>query len=132
MTYITNKKAYAMIVPHNYGRYYDKIVTDTAAYQKFWQTLATPFKSNDYVIFDTNNECKFKMTRLWIRPVAVPFLVMSLLFHPSIIIVQSVGFRLQSTGVVNARSLYGWQFRHPHKARLPLRITLPRSNDVRG
>ena len=49
-----------MIVPHNYGRYYDKIVTDVAGMQKFWQTLATPYKDNQYVIFDTNNECKFQ------------------------------------------------------------------------
>jgi hypothetical protein len=56
--YITNKKAYAMIVPHNYGRYYDKIITDVAGMQAFWKTLATPYKDNEYVIFDTNNECK--------------------------------------------------------------------------
>jgi endoglucanase len=60
VNYITNKKAYAMIVPHNYGRYYDKIITDVAGYGKFWQTLATPYKSNQYVIFDTNNECEFR------------------------------------------------------------------------
>ncbi|PSN68918.1 endo-beta-1,4-glucanase [Corynespora cassiicola Philippines] len=54
--YITNKKAYAMIVPHNYGRYYDKIITDVTGMEKFWKTLATPYKDNQYVIFDTNNE----------------------------------------------------------------------------
>lgn len=54
--YITNKKAYAMIVPHNYGRYYDKIITDVPGMQAFWKTLATPYKDNEYVIFDTNNE----------------------------------------------------------------------------
>ncbi|KAF2263424.1 endo-beta-1,4-glucanase [Lojkania enalia] len=54
--YITNKKAYAMIVPHNYGRYYDKVITDVAGFKKFWQTLAAPYKDNQYVIFDTNNE----------------------------------------------------------------------------
>ncbi|KAF2651965.1 glycoside hydrolase family 5 protein [Lophiostoma macrostomum CBS 122681] len=54
--YITGKGAYALVLPHNYGRYYDKIVTDTAGYQKFWQTLATPYKDNEKVIFDTNNE----------------------------------------------------------------------------
>ena len=47
-----------MIVPHNYGRYYDKIITDTAGMKAFWKTLATPYKDNANVIFDTNNECK--------------------------------------------------------------------------
>ena len=57
--YITNKNAYAMIVPHNYGRYYENIITDVTGMQKFWKTLATPYKDNQYVIFDTNNECMF-------------------------------------------------------------------------
>ncbi|KAF2201350.1 endo-beta-1,4-glucanase [Delitschia confertaspora ATCC 74209] len=56
VNYITNKGAYAMIVPHNYGRYYSNIITDTTGFGKFWQTLATPYKSNSRVIFDTNNE----------------------------------------------------------------------------
>lgn len=41
---------------HNYGRYYGNIITDTAAFGKFWTTVATAFKSNSRVIFDTNNE----------------------------------------------------------------------------
>jgi hypothetical protein len=51
-----------MIVPHNYGRYYDNIITDVAGMQAFWKTLATPYKDNQYVIFDTNNECKMPLT----------------------------------------------------------------------
>lgn len=47
-----------MIVPHNYGRYYEKIITDVSDMQAFWKTLATPYKDNEHVIFDTNNECK--------------------------------------------------------------------------
>lgn len=31
-------------------------MTDTAGFSSFWKTLATAFKSNDKVIFDTNNE----------------------------------------------------------------------------
>lgn len=42
----------------NCSRYYDKIITDVTGYGKFWQTLATPYKNNQYVIFDTNNECE--------------------------------------------------------------------------
>lgn len=58
VNYITNKGAYALIVPHNYGRYYGNIFTSTSDFATFWKTLATPFKSNSKVIFDTNNECK--------------------------------------------------------------------------
>ncbi|OCL02633.1 glycoside hydrolase family 5 protein [Glonium stellatum] len=56
VNYITNKGAYAMIVPHNYGRYYSNIITDTSNFQAFWKTLAGAFVSNSKVIFDTNNE----------------------------------------------------------------------------
>jgi endoglucanase len=51
-----SKGAYAMINPHNYGRYYGNVITDTAGFQAFWQTLAAQFKGNSKVIFDTNNE----------------------------------------------------------------------------
>jgi endoglucanase len=54
--YITNKGAYAMIVPHNYGRYYNKIITNPSDFEAWWKTAAGPFKSNSKVIFDTNNE----------------------------------------------------------------------------
>jgi endoglucanase len=47
-----------MICPHNYGRYYNNIITDTAGFETFWKTLATPFASNKLVMFDTNNECE--------------------------------------------------------------------------
>jgi len=56
VNYITNKGAYAIIDPHNFGRYYGNIITDTTGFQTFWNTLATQFKSNSKVIFDTNNE----------------------------------------------------------------------------
>jgi endoglucanase len=53
---ITSKGAYAILDPHNYGRYYGNIVTDASAFGAFWRTLATAFKENPRVIFDTNNE----------------------------------------------------------------------------
>jgi hypothetical protein len=56
--HITKKGAWAMIVPHNYGRYYGKVITDVAGFQAYWKTLATAFKSDSKVIFDTNNECE--------------------------------------------------------------------------
>jgi hypothetical protein len=93
--YITNKKAYAMIVPHNYGRYYDKIVTDVSGMEKFWKTLATPYKDNQYVIFDTNNECK-SAASTYIPPPPYPRL-------PAIMATSSTNF-LQSTTWTNPSS----------------------------
>ncbi|KAK1760215.1 glycoside hydrolase superfamily [Echria macrotheca] len=54
--YVTSKGAYAIIDPHNFGRYYDKIITDTDGFKTWWTTVAKPFAANDKVIFDTNNE----------------------------------------------------------------------------
>ncbi|KAF7191375.1 putative endo-beta-1,4-glucanase B [Pseudocercospora fuligena] len=56
VNYITSKKAFAMIVPHNYGRYYDSIIESTSDFKTFWTTIATPYANNSLVIFDTNNE----------------------------------------------------------------------------
>jgi endoglucanase len=53
---ITSAGAYAVLDPHNYGRYNSEIITDTSAFGSFWTTVATAFKDNDNVIFDTNNE----------------------------------------------------------------------------
>ncbi|EAQ92953.1 hypothetical protein CHGG_01188 [Chaetomium globosum CBS 148.51] len=54
--FITNAGAYAVLDPHNYGRYYGDIITDTNAFKTFWTNLATKFVSNSRVVFDTNNE----------------------------------------------------------------------------
>ncbi|KAL1621479.1 hypothetical protein SLS54_005500 [Diplodia seriata] len=54
--YITGKGAYAMIQPHNYGRYYGDIITDTAGFKAWWAKVAAPFAANELVVFDTNNE----------------------------------------------------------------------------
>lgn len=56
VNYITNKGAYAMIQPHNYGRFNNAIITDTNGFQSWWKQLAAVYKSNSKVIFDTNNE----------------------------------------------------------------------------
>lgn len=53
---ITNAGAYAILDPHNFGRYYGNVITSTSNFKTFWQTIATPFKDNSRVIFDTNNE----------------------------------------------------------------------------
>ncbi|KAI5251720.1 glycoside hydrolase [Aureobasidium subglaciale] len=53
---ITKLGAYAIIVPHNYGRYNGEIITSAEDFGTFWKTVANVFKTNDKVIFDTNNE----------------------------------------------------------------------------
>jgi len=55
----TDKDQYAMICPHNYGRWYGEIITDVDAFQGYWKNLASLFKDNDKVVFDTNNECQY-------------------------------------------------------------------------
>lgn len=56
VNYITSRGAYAMIQPHNYGRYYKEIIIDASAFGKWWNTVAKEYKDNPYVIWDTNNE----------------------------------------------------------------------------
>ncbi|KAH6845791.1 glycoside hydrolase family 5 protein [Chaetomium sp. MPI-CAGE-AT-0009] len=56
VSYITGKGAYAVIDPHNFGRYYEQVITDVAGFKAWWTTTAKMFSSNDKVIFDTNNE----------------------------------------------------------------------------
>ena len=64
VNYVTSKGAYAMIQPHNYGRYYKEIITDTSGFQKWWQTVAAQYKDNSKVIWDTNNEYNTMSTQL--------------------------------------------------------------------
>ncbi|KAJ5738958.1 Glycoside hydrolase superfamily [Penicillium malachiteum] len=54
--FITNSGAYAVLDPHNYGRFNGDIITSTSDFGTFWKTVATEFADNDLVIFDTNNE----------------------------------------------------------------------------
>jgi endoglucanase len=56
VNFITNAGAYAVLDPHNYGRYYGNIITDTNAFTSFWTKVAEQFASNSRVVFDTNNE----------------------------------------------------------------------------
>jgi endoglucanase len=50
VNYITENGGYAVIDPHNYGRYNGNIINNTAAFQTFWSNLATHFKSNSKVV----------------------------------------------------------------------------------
>ncbi|KAH3903753.1 hypothetical protein HBI56_170330 [Parastagonospora nodorum] len=54
--YITAKGKYAMVQPHNYGRFYGNIITDTAGFKTWWTNVAKEYKDNELVVFDTNNE----------------------------------------------------------------------------
>ncbi|KAH7161130.1 glycoside hydrolase superfamily [Dactylonectria macrodidyma] len=56
VNHITSSGGWAVLDPHNYGRFFGNIITDTAAFQTWWKNFATQFKNNDHVIFDTNNE----------------------------------------------------------------------------
>ncbi|KAI5928138.1 glycoside hydrolase family 5 protein [Camillea tinctor] len=54
--FITGKGSYAVIDPHNFGRYYDEIITDVDGFGAWWGRVAERYAGNDNVIFDTNNE----------------------------------------------------------------------------
>ncbi|CAG5181997.1 uncharacterized protein ALTATR162_LOCUS9940 [Alternaria atra] len=56
VNHITSKGSYAMIQPHNYGRFLGNIITDTAAFKTWWTNVAAQYKDNELVVFDTNNE----------------------------------------------------------------------------
>lgn len=54
--FITTAGGYAVLDPHNFGRYDSTIFTSTLDFQTFWTNVATAFKTNDNVVFDCNNE----------------------------------------------------------------------------
>ncbi|PYI33794.1 cellulase-domain-containing protein [Aspergillus indologenus CBS 114.80] len=54
--FVTDSGAYAVLDPHNYGRYNGNIITSTSDFQTWWKNVAAEFADNDKVIFDTNNE----------------------------------------------------------------------------
>lgn len=56
INHITSKGAYAMVQPHNYGRFYGNIITDVSGFETWWKNVAAQYKDNELVIFDTNNE----------------------------------------------------------------------------
>ncbi|GIK06707.1 hypothetical protein Aspvir_002357 [Aspergillus viridinutans] len=59
INYITSTGAHAIVDPHNFGRYYGNIITSTSDFAAFWTTVATKFKDNDLVIFDTSKATTF-------------------------------------------------------------------------
>jgi endoglucanase len=71
INYITNKGGYAIVDPHNFGRYNGAIITDTTAFKSFWTTLATAFKSNSKVVSQIPPH-SFQMSRLTERRSSTP------------------------------------------------------------
>jgi endoglucanase len=53
---ITNSGAYAIPDPHNYGRYYGKVITSTSDFKTFFTNFAGQLSSNSRILFDSNNE----------------------------------------------------------------------------
>jgi endoglucanase len=67
--YATGQGAQVLIDPHNYARYYNKVVgadVPTAALADFWGRLAAHFKDNPRVIFGLMNEPNTMPTELWL------------------------------------------------------------------
>ncbi|KAF1989096.1 glycoside hydrolase family 5 protein [Aulographum hederae CBS 113979] len=54
--YITNRGAYAMFNPHNYGRFNEEIITDVDGFKDWWKRVASQYVNNTKVMFDTMNE----------------------------------------------------------------------------
>ncbi|KAL4905397.1 hypothetical protein BDW74DRAFT_184975 [Aspergillus multicolor] len=53
---ITSAGAWAILDPHNYGRFNGEIISSTSDFKTWWKNVATQFADNKNVIFDTNNE----------------------------------------------------------------------------
>ncbi|KAL4743124.1 endo-beta-1,4-glucanase B [Aspergillus similis] len=53
---VTNAGAWAIIDPHNYGRFNGEIISTASDFQTWWKNVASEFADNKNVIFDTNNE----------------------------------------------------------------------------
>ncbi|KAM0323172.1 hypothetical protein ACHAQA_009022 [Verticillium albo-atrum] len=56
VNYITSRGAYAILDPHNYGRFNGAVITNTQGFKTYFQNVAAQFASNSRVIWDTNNE----------------------------------------------------------------------------
>ncbi|KAI0747325.1 endoglucanase [Irpex lacteus] len=56
VSYITGKGGYALVDPHNFMIYNGATISDTNAFQTWWQNLAAQFKTDSHVVFDVMNE----------------------------------------------------------------------------
>ncbi len=53
VNHITAKGAYAIVDPHNFGRYNGNIITSTSDFQTFWTNLASNYASNTFAVSST-------------------------------------------------------------------------------
>jgi endoglucanase len=68
ISYTTSKGAWALLDPHNYARYYGKLVgseVPAAALADFWSRLAAHYAGNARVIFGLMNEPNSMPTEQW-------------------------------------------------------------------
>ena len=68
VTAATDRGAYAILDPHNYARYNDRLIgaeIDDAAFADFWARLAAEFMDDDHVIFGLMNEPHDMETEQW-------------------------------------------------------------------
>ncbi|THG99752.1 hypothetical protein EW026_g2669 [Hermanssonia centrifuga] len=56
VSYVTGKGGYALVDPHNFMIYNGATISDTNAFQTWWQNLASEFKTDSHVVFDVMNE----------------------------------------------------------------------------
>lgn len=60
VAYITDQGGYVVLDPHNYARYFGKVIGSSevpvSAFASFWAVLAESFKDNDRVVFGLMNE----------------------------------------------------------------------------
>lgn len=69
VNYATGRGAYVVLDPHNYARYYGKIIgseVPVSTFTQFWGVLATRFKGNSKVIFGLMNEPNTMSTEVWL------------------------------------------------------------------
>jgi len=69
VTYATSRGSHVILDPHNYARYFNKVIGDgvpVSAFADFWSKLADYYKPNQRVIFGLMNEPNTMSTDLWL------------------------------------------------------------------
>lgn len=71
VVYASSKGAYTVLDPHNYARYFGKVIgsaeVPVEAFADFWKKLATEFKEDSSVIFGLMNEPHDMATESWLE-----------------------------------------------------------------
>jgi endoglucanase len=70
VTYATSKGAYVILNPHNFARYYGKVVGSVEVpkevFADFWRRVSSRFKANPKVLFNLVNEPHDMSTEQWV------------------------------------------------------------------